>query len=444
MKQSLGNTPDVIMGLVAVSRDCFPIELSRKRVKEVAAECKKLNLNVIPCETIIESEADAMHAVAEMTSKGVNAVTIYLGNFGPEGPTTIFAETMHVPFMLVGAAEESKKTLIHGRGDAFCGMLNACLNAGLRNLIPYVPQKPVGLPAEVAKNIAHFINVARVVIGLKNLKVFSFGPRPQDFYACNAPIKPLYNLGIEIMENSELDLFELYKSAADKKNEINAVASDMAKELGTGNKHPEKLKQLAQFETALADFFGKNLGSRQYGVFADKCWPAFEKAFGLKNVCLRYFNAAGASSNGLIGESHSPEPHLIPLVLFTAQKKREKIFVFGNDYNTQDGTCIRDYIHVDDLADAHLKAINYLIEGGKSAIINLGTGVGNSVLEIIDKAKNITQKEIPFEIVNRREGDPAILVADNKKAKEILNWQPRFGIDEIIQTAWNWHTNQIY
>ncbi|MCX7875001.1 MAG: UDP-glucose 4-epimerase GalE [Melioribacteraceae bacterium] len=170
----------------------------------------------------------------------------------------------------------------------------------------------------------------------------------------------------------------------------------------------------------------------------------FEKAFGLKNVCLRYFNAAGASSNGLIGESHSPEPHLIPLVLFTAQKKREKIFVFGNDYNTQDGTCIRDYIHVDDLADAHLKAINYLIEGGKSAIINLGTGVGNSVLEIIDKAKNITQKEIPFEIVNRREGDPAILVADNKKAKEILNWQPRFGIDEIIQTAWNWHTNQIY
>lgn len=170
----------------------------------------------------------------------------------------------------------------------------------------------------------------------------------------------------------------------------------------------------------------------------------FEKPFGLKNVCLRYFNAAGAKLNGEIGESHFPESHLIPLVLYTAQKKRDKILVFGNDYETKDGTCIRDYIHVNDLADAHLKALQYLIEGGNSTIINLGTGFGNSVLEIIEKAKNITGKEIPFEIVGRREGDPAILVADNKKAKEVLNWQPKFGIDEIIQTAWNWHQNQKF
>ena len=135
---------------------------------------------------------------------------------------------------------------------------------------------------------------------------------------------------------------------------------------------------------------------------------------------------------------------MIPLVLFTAQKKREKILVFGNDYETQDGTCIRDYIHVNDLADAHLKALQYLIDGGSSTIINLGTGFGNSVLEIIEKAKKITGKEIAFEIVGRREGDPAILVADNKKAKEILNWNPKFGIDEIIKTAWNWHQNQKY
>lgn len=170
----------------------------------------------------------------------------------------------------------------------------------------------------------------------------------------------------------------------------------------------------------------------------------FEKAFGLKSICLRYFNAAGAHTNGLIGESHSPEPHLIPLVLFTAQKKREKILVFGNDYDTPDGTCIRDYIHVLDLADAHLKALQYLFEGGKSTIINLGTGVGNSVLEIIEKAKSITHKDIPYEIVGRREGDPAILVADNKKAKSVLNWSPKFGIEDIIQTAWNWHQNQKY
>lgn len=170
----------------------------------------------------------------------------------------------------------------------------------------------------------------------------------------------------------------------------------------------------------------------------------FEKAFSLKSVCLRYFNAAGAHTNGLIGESHSPEPHLIPLILYTAQKKREKIFVFGNDYNTPDGTCIRDYIHVLDLADAHLKALEYLFDGGNSTIINLGTGVGNSVLEIIEKSKLITGKQIPFELVGRREGDPAILVADNKKAKSILNWNPKFGIEEIIQTAWNWHQNQKY
>lgn len=170
----------------------------------------------------------------------------------------------------------------------------------------------------------------------------------------------------------------------------------------------------------------------------------FEKALGIKNVCLRYFNAAGANPKGEIGESHFPETHLIPLVLFTAQKKREKILIFGNDYDTPDGTCIRDYIHVNDLADAHLKALQYLVDGGSSTIINLGTGFGNSVLEIIDVAKKITSKDIPYEIVGRREGDPAILVADNKKAKDVLNWQPKFGIDEIVQTAWNWHQNQKY
>jgi UDP-glucose 4-epimerase len=170
----------------------------------------------------------------------------------------------------------------------------------------------------------------------------------------------------------------------------------------------------------------------------------FETAHGIKNVCLRYFNAAGAHPDGGIGESHDPESHLIPLVLFTALGKKEKINVFGGDYNTQDGTCIRDYIHIVDLADAHLKAINYLADGGESTIINLGTGHGNSNLEIIKKAEEITKRKINFEIVGRRAGDPAILVADNKKAKEKLGWLPRFGIDEILQTAWHWHQNQKY
>jgi L-fucose isomerase-like protein len=277
---AMRNMPKITLGIVGVSRDCFPIELTRSRLKAVVAECRKLKLKVAPCSVIIETEADAMAAAMEMEERQVDAVAIYLGNFGPEGPATIFAETCGKPFMLCAAAEETATNLIQGRGDAFCGMLNACLNVGLRSLVAHVPPMPVGTPAEVAGMMAHFIDVARVVVGLQDLKVFAFGPRPQDFYACNAPIGPLYDLGLEVMENSELDLYQLYLSKADETRAINAIARDMARELGAGNQYPDKLKQLAQFELALLSFFEANLGSRRYGVFADKCWPAFEKAFG--------------------------------------------------------------------------------------------------------------------------------------------------------------------
>jgi UDP-glucose-4-epimerase GalE len=167
----------------------------------------------------------------------------------------------------------------------------------------------------------------------------------------------------------------------------------------------------------------------------------FDMAFGMKYVALRYFNAAGADPEGQIGESHEPETHLIPLVFETALGKRKKIMVFGKDYDTADGTCVRDYIHINDLADAHLKALQYLDNNNPSTIINLGTGTGNSVLEIIEKAKAISKKDIPYEIVGRREGDPAILVADNKKAKEVLGWSPKYSIESILETAWKWHKN---
>lgn len=170
----------------------------------------------------------------------------------------------------------------------------------------------------------------------------------------------------------------------------------------------------------------------------------FESSHGMKHVALRYFNAAGADPSRGIGESHNPEPHLIPIILEAALGKRKKVSVFGNDYNTADGTCIRDYIHVNDLADAHLKAIEYLRSGNRSDIFNLGTGKGNSVLEIIEKSKVITKKEIPFEFVERRAGDPTILVADNKKAGEVLQWSPLNSIEEIIETAWRWHQNPKY
>jgi len=170
----------------------------------------------------------------------------------------------------------------------------------------------------------------------------------------------------------------------------------------------------------------------------------YDSAYGMKHVALRYFNAAGASVSGEIGESHFPEPHLIPLVLFTALGKRESISVYGDDYPTADGTCVRDYIHVEDLADAHVKALEYLNKGNSSQIINLGTGDGNSVKEVISVAEEVTGKKIKSVIAPRREGDPAVLVADNKKAKEILGWVPKFKIKDILQTAWLWHQNPKY
>lgn len=170
----------------------------------------------------------------------------------------------------------------------------------------------------------------------------------------------------------------------------------------------------------------------------------FDAAHGLKFVSLRYFNAAGADFSGEIGESHDPEPHLIPNVLFAALGKREFVNIYGNDYDTTDGTCVRDYIHVNDLAEAHLKALEYLNNFDKSEIINLGTGKGNSVSEVVATAKKITSGEIITKISGRRAGDPAVLIADNKKAKQLLDWSPRFDLEEIIESAWIWHKNQKY
>jgi UDP-glucose 4-epimerase len=170
----------------------------------------------------------------------------------------------------------------------------------------------------------------------------------------------------------------------------------------------------------------------------------FDASYGMRSVFLRYFNAAGADFDGEIGESHTPEPHLIPIVLNTALGKRDKVFIFGDDYETKDGTCIRDYIHVNDLGDAHLKALEYLNNGGKTDVINLGTGDGNSVKELIETSERITGKKINSEITDRRDGDPAILVADNKKAKEILGWVPKHNLDDIISSAYNWHKAPKY
>jgi len=275
----MNNIPEVKAGIIAVSRDCFPIELSQKRRSMVARVCRARKAVVTELKTTVENESDVLKAMKEIKKEGINSLIIYLGNFGPEGPETLLARKFNGPVMFAAAAEETGKNLIGGRGDAYCGMLNASYNIGLRKLQVHIPEYPVGTPDEVAGMIADFIPVARALLGMRRLKIFSFGPRPQDFLACNAPIKPLYDLGVEIMENSELDLYDVFLSAKDSPK-IDAVAKDMAKELGTGNRHPDILRKLAQHEVALLGFMEKNLGASQYGIFANKCWPSFEKYFG--------------------------------------------------------------------------------------------------------------------------------------------------------------------
>lgn len=175
-------------------------------------------------------------------------------------------------------------------------------------------------------------------------------------------------------------------------------------------------------------------------LMVEKLLADFDNAYGLKSVIFRYFNAAGADPDGLLGEDHNPETHLIPLVLLTALGQRESINVFGTDYPTPDGSCIRDYIHVSDLADAHVLGIKYLLNSGDSQIFNLGNGNGFSVKEVIETARTVTGQPIPVEECDRRPGDPPILVGSSEKAQEILGWKPKYSkLQDMIGTAWNWH-----
>lgn len=273
------NVPRVRMGIVAVSRDCFPVELSKRRRVEVVKAAQARKTPLVEIKTVVEKEADVLEALAEIQGKDVNALVVFLGNFGPEGPSTLLAQRFNGPVMFVAAAEETGKDLFSGRGDAFCGLLSASYNLGLRRLNCYLPDFPVGTAEEVAEMIADFEPVARVLLGLKKLKIFVFGPRPQDFLTCHAPLQPLYDLGVEIMENSELDLYDVFLQARGDRR-IRPVSREMARELGPGLAYPDLLDKLAQYEVALMKFFEANRGVSTYGVFANKCWPAFEKYFG--------------------------------------------------------------------------------------------------------------------------------------------------------------------
>ena len=278
----MNNIPQVKIGVVAVSRDCFPESLSVNRRKALMeAYTKKYgNTEIYECPIcIVESEIHMVQALEDIKNAGCNALVVYLGNFGPEISETLLAKHFDGPVMFVAAAEESADDLLDGRGDAYCGMLNASYNLKLRNVKAYIPEYPVGTAEECADMIHEFVPIARTIVGLKSLKIISFGPRPLNFLACNAPIKPLYDLGVEIEENSELDLFEAFNKHVNDPR-IPKVVADMEAELGKGNMKPEILPKLAQYEITLLDWVEEHRGYREYVAIAGKCWPAFQTQFG--------------------------------------------------------------------------------------------------------------------------------------------------------------------
>lgn len=220
--------------------------------------------------------------------------------------------------------------------------------------------------------------------------------------------------------------------AMDKANVRKIVFSSTAATYG----EPEKVPIEESDPTHPTNVYGETK------LTMERMMAWFDQVLGIKYVALRYFNAAGAHASGKIGEDHDPETHLVPLILQAALGQRDSIKIFGDDYNTPDGTCIRDYIHVSDLADAHLRAVEHLLGGGDSDVFNLGSGQGFSVKEMIEAVREVTGRDFPVQVTPRRSGDPAVLVASSDKARSVLGWKPsRDNLQDIIGSAWGWHSN---
>ncbi|HWQ58325.1 MAG TPA: fucose isomerase [Clostridia bacterium] len=268
------NIPQVQLGVIAVSRSCFPRSLSERRRRALCAA----HGGAYECPVVVESESDAMAALADVKRAGVNALAVYLGNFGPETPETLLCKYFDGPVMYLAAAE-GDGDLFDGRGDAYCGLLNCSYNLNLRSLTAHIPARPVGTARELAEEMRRFSAVAAAILGLSRLKIISFGPRPYDFLACNAPIKPLFDLGVEIQENSELDLLASFNAHAGDAR-IAPVVAEMEADFPSGNPYAGVLGRLAQYELTLLDWARDNLGSRSSAAFANKCWPAFQTEFG--------------------------------------------------------------------------------------------------------------------------------------------------------------------
>ncbi len=270
----IGNIPKLNLGIVAVSRNCFPASLSQSRMESIA---KQYGKDIYQCPIIVETEVDSQNAIKELKQNDVNALIVFLGNFGPENAETLLGEWFDGPIMYVAAAE-GDGNLVDNRGDAYCGMLNCSYNLGLRNVKAFIPKFPVGTALDICQMIEKFKPIARSIIGLKKLKIITFGPRPNDFLACNAPIKALYDLGVAIEENSELDLYSAYKQHQDDPR-IPKLVEEMQQEIGE-SKFAGVLPRLAQYELTLNDWIEQHKGAYEYVALANKCWPAFQVEFG--------------------------------------------------------------------------------------------------------------------------------------------------------------------
>ena len=388
------NIPKVKLGIVAVSRDCFPMTLSESRREAVVKCLSDKGASIYNCKITAENETDIMNALADVKSNGVNALVIFLGNFGPEGPETMLAQKFGGPVMFAAAAEETKDNLFNGRGDAYCGMLSMSCTMALRGINPYIPEYPVGTACEVADMIKDFEVIARAYLGIKGLKIMAFGPRPHDFFACNAPIAPLFDLGVEIQENSELDLFEAYKKCENDKR-IPDVVKEIEGDLKNSKcNFPKVIPQLAQYELALRDWFDKNLGASSYGAFANKCWPAFQTSF---NFVPCYVNSRFASKGIPISCETDIFGALTEYILTCITEEPVTLLDINNtvpkDLYDANKNLVKDYAYTDlfmgfhcgntpvcrlkESALAHQLIMHRLIEPGKEPYMSRGTLEGD-------------------------------------------------------------------
>lgn len=272
------NYPDIKLGLVMSSRNNFAEELSKNASYKLEGLLKEAGITVANCPIMTEQECDISAILGYLHREGCNALVIVLGNFGAETPETMLAEKFLGPVMYAGIAEDEEARMYDSRRDSYCGMLNCSYNLGIRGVRAYIPRNPVGTCEEIAEKVQKFLGFARAIVGVSDLKIITFGPRPNDFVACNAPVKGLYDLGVEIQENSELDLFLAYQKHKDDER-IASVVEEMRSELGD-DKYAVSLPAMAQYEITLLDWMEANKGDRKYVAFANKCWPAFQQTFG--------------------------------------------------------------------------------------------------------------------------------------------------------------------